>query len=58
MKYDNKVFTIGDSHIRRNTNTIFNNSINNSKAYLNGFSGTDIKMFGSLYYSNNRRRLT
>lgn len=58
MKYDKKVFVIGDSHIRRNTKTIFNNSINNSKAYLNGFSSTDIKIFGSLYYSNNRRRLT
>ena len=42
-KYGQKICIIGDSHIRRIKRNIFNNSLVNGRAFLNGFSGANIK---------------
>ena len=42
-----KTCIVGDSHIRRFNNILFNNSINEGKAHVSSFSGTTINR---LYY--------
>ena len=42
-KYGKKICVVGDSHIRRIKRNLFNNSLCEGKAHLNGFSGANIK---------------
>ena len=42
-KYGKKVCIVGDSHLRRIRKNVFNNSINDGKAFITGFSGANIK---------------
>ena len=42
MKHSKKTCIVGDSHIRRIKNNLFNNSIIEGKAHLNNFSGANI----------------
>ena len=43
MKYGKKICVVGDSHVRRIKRNLFNNSLCEGKAHLNGFSGANIK---------------
>ena len=42
-KFGKKICVVGDSHIRRIKRNLFNNSLCEGKAHLNGFSGANIK---------------
>ena len=42
-KFGKKICVVGDSHIRRIKRNLFNNSLCEGKAHLNGFSGASIK---------------
>ena len=42
-KFGKKICVVGDSHIRRIERNVFNNSLYEGKAHLNGFSGANIK---------------
>ena len=42
-KYDKKIYGVTDSHIRRIKRNLFNNSLYEGKAQVNGFSGGNIK---------------
>ena len=42
-KYGKKICVVGDSHIRRIKRNLFNNSLCEGKALLNGFSGANIR---------------
>ena len=42
-KYGKKICVVGDSHIRRIKRNLFNNSLCEGKAHLNGFNGANIK---------------
>ena len=52
-KYGKKICVVGDSHIRQIKRNLFNNSLCEGKAHLNGFSGA--KTFRLFHYSNLRR---
>ena len=49
-KYGKKICVVGDSHISRIKKNLFNNSIRNSKAYLNSFRGANIKRLNHFFY--------
>ena len=42
-KFGKKICVVGDSHIRRIKRNLFNNSLCEGKAHLNGFNGANIK---------------
>ena len=42
-EFSKKICVIGDSHVRRIRKNVFNNSLNDGRAYLNGFSGVNVK---------------
>ena len=42
-KYGKKICVVGDGHIRQIKRNLFNNSLCEGKAHLNGFSGANIK---------------
>ena len=42
-KFSKKICVVGDSHIRRIKRNLFNNSLYEGKARLNGFNGANIK---------------